>query len=53
MQIALRLIVSANPDATEALRLLLHVHERDRQAMIVSEAFARVWIGALKRDSDN
>ena len=50
---ALRLIVSANQDATEALRLLLHVNERDRQAMIVNEAFARAWIGALKREPDN
>jgi hypothetical protein len=28
-------------------------NEIDRQAMIVNEAFARVWIGALKRDPDN
>ncbi len=45
--------MSANPDATEALRLLLHVHERVRQATIVSEAFARAWIAGLKREADN
>jgi hypothetical protein len=31
----LRLIAGANQDATEALRLLLHVKEIDRRAMIV------------------
>jgi hypothetical protein len=50
---ALRLIVSENQDATEALRLLLHVNKRDRQAIIVNEAFARAWIDVLKRELDS
>jgi hypothetical protein len=45
--------VSENQDATEALRLLLHVNKRDRQAIIVNEAFARAWIDVLKRELDS
>src|SRR5215213_10493847 len=37
----LRRIMSPNQDATEARRLLLHVNEIDRRAMIVNEAFAQ------------
>ena len=50
---ALGLIVSENQGATEALRLLLRVNEIDRQATLVNVAFARAWIGALKRELDS
>jgi hypothetical protein len=49
----MRSLKGANQDATEALRLLLYLDEIDRQAMIVNQAFAQAWIGALKREPDN
>jgi hypothetical protein len=45
--------VSENQGATEALRLLLRVNEIDRQATLVNVAFARAWIGTLKRELDS
>jgi hypothetical protein len=49
----LRLIVSAKPGCHRIASPFASRQRDDRQAMIVNEAFALAWIGALKREPDN